>query len=152
MTVRRVGAWNHPWRRTLVGELGPLLLVVLLAVPVALPLCQGKQLSGQDAYVYPPSVVEFALGVREGQFLPRWAPDVGEDTDCPYSTSAPLVLWARLSVPPSRRGGRHRREPGESRPPRGGRPRYVRLGAGLLWGSGRGRCGGGLYVCPVCAL
>jgi hypothetical protein len=98
MTVRRVGAWNHPWRRTLVGELGPLLLVVLLAVPVALPLCQGKQLSGQDAYVYPPSVVEFALGVREGQFLPRWAPDVGGGYGLPLFNFRPPWFYGLASL------------------------------------------------------
>jgi hypothetical protein len=100
MTVMssRVGAWTPRWRRELVGALVPLLLVVLLALPVALPLFQGKQISGHDAYAYPPSVVEFAQGVREGQFLPRWAPDVGGGYGLPLFNFRPPWFYGLASL------------------------------------------------------
>jgi hypothetical protein len=100
MTVmsRRVGVWNHLWCRELVWDLVPLLLVVLLALPVALPLFQCKQMSGHDAYAYPPSVVEFAQGVREGQFLPRWAPDLGGGYGLPLFNFRPPWFYGLASL------------------------------------------------------
>lgn len=51
-----------------------LALVVLLHV--CLPLANGKLNSGHDTLRYLPRLVEFHENIRQGNWIPRWAPDL----------------------------------------------------------------------------
>ncbi|MCZ7649787.1 MAG: YfhO family protein [Thermoanaerobaculia bacterium] len=60
----------------------------------ALPLLQGRLLSGHDSTEYPPRLVEFHRNVAAGHLAPVWAPDLGNGHGQPlFLFSPPLFLW-----------------------------------------------------------
>jgi uncharacterized membrane protein len=69
-----------------------------LALPICLPLATGRQLSGHDATVYLPRVVEFYENLRHGVLLPRWAPDLSSGQGQPLFLFAPPLFYYLASL------------------------------------------------------
>jgi hypothetical protein len=78
--------------------------LVVLAVPVCFPLLTSQLVSGHDAFVYVPRLVEFHENIRNGVLLPRWAPDLGNGNGQPlFLFTPPLIyylaeIWYALGV------------------------------------------------------
>ena len=73
-TFRRISVpllrcWNEHWRY--LAALGALTLLA------GLPLFQFRLMMGHDSAAYVPRAVEFWEVLRDGEILPRWAPDFG---------------------------------------------------------------------------
>ncbi len=75
--------------------LAALLLIILLA---GLPTLQLRQMSGHDALVYVPRVVEFVRALSEGQIPPRWAPDLSFGYGQPLFIFYPPFIYALAAL------------------------------------------------------
>ena len=82
--------WQQDWK-----WLSVLLLFVFLA---GLPTFQMKQMTGHDALEYLPRAVEFYRGLREGEFLPRWAPDLSQGYGQPFFLFNPPLVYYLTSA------------------------------------------------------
>jgi hypothetical protein len=67
--------------------------LVALSMPVAVPLLTNQLVSGHDAFVYVPRLVEFHENVRHWVLLPRWAPDLGAGHGQPWFVFNPPLLY-----------------------------------------------------------
>src|SRR5262249_29239248 len=66
-----------------------------LALPVCVPLLTTQLVPGHDAFEYPPRLVEFHENIRQGVFLPRWAPDLSNGGGQPlFLFTPPLIYYA----------------------------------------------------------
>src|SRR5262245_14524135 len=51
-------------------------LALVVLVNICVPLINGKLNSGHDTLRYLPRLVEFHENIRQGIWIPRWAPDL----------------------------------------------------------------------------
>ncbi len=65
---------------------------------VGLPLFQFKVMSGHDALEYLPRVVEFFDALKNGQLLPRWAPDLSGGYGQPLFIFNPPMFYYLSSL------------------------------------------------------
>lgn len=93
--ARRVASWRLylSARRRLAPHLPYLGGLTLLALLAGLPLFQFKVMSGHDALEYLPRNVEFYEGLRAGQLLPRWAPDLNAGYGEPFFNFNPPGIY-----------------------------------------------------------
>ncbi len=73
----------------------------MLAVLILLftrPLFRGALISGHDSLEYPPRLVEMTQALRDHQFPPLWAPDLGSGHGQPlFEFAAPLIYFAAVT-------------------------------------------------------
>ena len=67
--------------------------MVALILPVCLPLLSSQEVSGGDTFVYIPRLVEFHENIRNGIWLPRWAPDLGQGEGQPLFLFVPPLVY-----------------------------------------------------------
>jgi hypothetical protein len=75
--------------------IGILMIFILLA---GLPLFQLKIMSGHDSLEYLPRVVEFFENLKNGQLLPRWAPDLSAGYGQPLFIFNPPMYYYLSSI------------------------------------------------------
>jgi len=98
--LAKITSWN-PLRsrgeqlRIHLPLLGVLFCFILIA---GLPLFQFKIMSGHDALEYLPRVVEFFEGLKNGQLLPRWAPDLSGGYGQPIFIFNPPMFYYLSSL------------------------------------------------------
>ena len=63
-----------------------------------LPLLHGKLTSGHDSLFYPPRVVTFEEGLKEGRILPRWTQEFAGGYGEPYFNFSPPLLYYVTSL------------------------------------------------------
>src|SRR5439155_18297187 len=63
------------------------------AAPVCFPLFTSQLPAGHDAFGYHPRIVEFHGNIRNGIFLPRWAPDLEAGGGQPLFMFSPPLLY-----------------------------------------------------------
>src|SRR5262249_39826815 len=74
-------------------RLAPAAIIFIAAVIAALPLFQGKFVSGHDALEYPPRVAVFYKGLSEGSVFPRWSQDFGAGYGEPFFSFNPPIIY-----------------------------------------------------------
>lgn len=75
------GTWKH------------YLLIVAVTIIVGQPLLKGKINDGHDTLEYVPRLVEFHENIRNGIYLPRWAPDLDFGYGMPLFVFNPPVFY-----------------------------------------------------------
>ncbi|MBI4445739.1 MAG: YfhO family protein [Acidobacteria bacterium] len=68
-------------------------ILLIIVVPLAAPLLTSSHLNGHDALEYVPRLVEFYKNLRQGIFLPRWAPDLSSGFGQPFFLFNPPLLY-----------------------------------------------------------
>jgi hypothetical protein len=81
-----------------VRHLPYLAAVALAALLAGLPLFQFRIMDGHDALEYLPRAVEFYEGLRSGQILPRWAPDLSGGFGQPFFSFNPPIFYYAASA------------------------------------------------------
>jgi hypothetical protein len=77
----------------------PYLTILLIMVVLAgRPLLVPQLMSGHDSLAYPPRDVEFYEGLKAGQILPRWAPDLAFGYGEPTFNFNPPVLYYLVAL------------------------------------------------------
>jgi hypothetical protein len=79
-----------------------LLYITLIAgvvLAVGWPLLQGKLTSGHDAGEYSVRLAEFERALRDGNLLPRWAPDVDFGYGSPLFIFLPPLIYYLAGIP-----------------------------------------------------
>jgi hypothetical protein len=86
-------------RRTARREYPYLLILSGVVIAVAWPLMQGKLTAGHDAGEYSVRLVEFVRALRDGIWLPRWAPDVDFGYGSPIFVFLPPLIYYLGAMP-----------------------------------------------------
>ena len=75
-----------------IHTLAAVLLAIAMALPACLPLLTRHEVSGGDVGLYIPRLVEFHENLKDGIWLPRWAPDLSHGHGQPLFVFVPPLV------------------------------------------------------------